>query len=239
MYRSFVFSSLVKKVSIVVAAAALGVVCTAAPSQAAVSQVFSRGALAGNDYIDWSSVGVSNTVVSNPFNTTTNNGLGVTGSMPAGQFERRDQGPSWFGNFANGDRLLWTQLSTGPIFLEFLNPVWGAGTQIQADFYGNYTGSIEAFDSANNSLGLFSLPGISNGNGDNSAVFLGLKSDSANIKKIALIGDHSQYLDDFAINQVDLVTTGRASEVPEPGSMALLGTGVVGLIARRRRRTAA
>jgi hypothetical protein len=238
MYRYSLTSSLVKKISIIVAAAALGVVCAAAPSQAAVSQVFSRGALAGDDYIDWSSVGVSNTVVSNPFNTLTNNGLGVSGSMPAGQFERRDQGSTWSGNFASGDRVLWTQLNTGPLVLEFLNPVIGAGTQIQADYFGSFTGSIEAFDSANSSLGLFSLPGVSDGSADNSAIFLGLRSDTANIKKIAFLGDHSQYLDNFAINRVDLVTS-RASEVPEPGTLVLLGTGIVGLISRRRRRTVA
>jgi hypothetical protein len=233
MYRSIVNRSFAKKVSFVVAAA-LGVICAAGPSHAALTQVGSRGALGADDFIDWGTLGGSGTTVASPFNIPTDNGLNVNVSKtPGGLFERRNQGSGWNGNFANGDRLLWTQHTTGPIVLDFANPVKGAGTQIQANFFGNFLGSIEAFDSANMSLGSFSLPGISNSNGDNSAIFLGVISDSFNIKKLVFNADHSQFFDDFAINRVDVVAT------PEPGTMALLGTGVVGLIARRRRRNTA
>ena len=48
----------------------------------------------------------------------------------------------------------------------------------------DYEVFISAFDDANNLLGTFSLPGISSGAQDDSAVFLGVKSDIANIKSL-------------------------------------------------------
>jgi hypothetical protein len=224
---------LAKQVSLLLAGAAV-LVGAAAPSHAALTQKNSRALLGGNDFIDWAAAGAVNSTHVNPFIIISNDALQTTVSKPSsGPFERRNQGSGWNGNFAPGDALIWTRFTSGPLMLEFANPVWGGGTQIQRNAFGAFTGTVEAFDSLNMSLGSFSLNGNSNNAGNNSAIFLGVLSDSANIKKLAFNVDGEQ---DFALNQVDLVTQREVSPAPEPASMALLSMGALPLLRRLRRR---
>ncbi len=203
----------------------------------AISFVTSRPALGGNDYVDWGVLGPSYTVVTNPFTITSNGGLGMTVSKPTGAFERRDQGVSpflgWAGNFAPGDRLLWTRNELGPIEIVFDSPVLGAGAQIQSDNYGSFTAEIAAYDAMNNLLGSFTLAGNSTSAGDNSAIFLGVLESNAVIKKVTF----NVLQDDFAINRLDLVTQSGGPVIPEPGTMLLMSIGglAIGLGRRLRR----
>lgn len=209
----------------------------------ALTFVTSRPALGGNDYVDWGVLGPKFTRVSNPVSLSSNGGLGLVVSKPTpGPFERRDQEDydfwswdGWAGNFAPGDRLLWTRNQVGPIEIVFATPVLGAGAQIQPDINGPFTGRISAYDAANNLLGSFSLAGNSGGGMDNSAIFLGVLSSSAVIKKVVFdVDDTTQ---DFAINRLDLVTQGGASAIPEPGTLLLMSVGglAIGLGKRFRR----
>ncbi len=202
----------------------------------ALSFVTSRPALGGNDYVDWGTLGPSYTVVNNPFTISSNGGLGMTVSKPtSGSFERRDQGGGWWGNFAPGDHVLWTRDEVGPLVIVFDSPVLGAGAQIQRDAYGNFTGAISAYDAGNNLLGSFSLAGVSSGNGDNSAIFLGVLDTSATIKK--LVFDVDNTTQDFGINRLDLVVPQGGPVIPEPGTMVLMSIGglAIGLGRRFRR----
>ena len=82
-----------------------------------------------------------------------------------------------------------------------------------------FTAFISAFDSDNNLLGSFSAPGTSSLNLDNSALFLGVKSDTANIARLVL--STSENNRPLAINKLRLAT------VPEPspaGTIYVLGT---------------
>ena len=119
----------------------------------------------------------------------------------------------------------------------FNNPISGFGTQIQGDTFGAFTGTISAFDPLNALLGSFSFSGTSNSNGDNSAIFVGVLSSSG-IGRIDLgAADPNVGGQDFAINQVRLNGDGvPGSAVPEPATLTLLGTGILGLAGIGRRR---
>ena len=166
--------------------------------------ITNRTALGGTDFVDWGVLGSPFTTVSNPFSITSFGGLNLEVSQPFGSFERRNQSGGWNGNFTPGDRLIWTQNNPGPLTIDFNSPVLGAGAQIQINTFGDFIGTIEAFDSGGISLGGFSLQGLSTSNGDNSAIFIGLLSNTANIDKLVFSVDFGSQ--DFAINQLDIVT---------------------------------
>jgi hypothetical protein len=207
----------------VFAACLLGI---ASAASANVNFVNSRPALGGNDFVDWNAaLGPLFTSVPNPSNFNSNNGLPMSVSMPGVQpFQRLDQNNGWGGNFAPGDALLFTNFSAGPITITFSQPVTGAGAQIQQNQYGAFTATLQAFDSLGNPIGNFN--GTSNGNADNSAIFVGALSDSANISSIvfSVPGNPSG----FAINRLDIVG------VPEPATLGLLALAAPAILRRRR-----
>ncbi len=111
--------------------------------------------------------------------------------------------------------------------------VFGAGAQIQADYYGGFTAQILASNGA--VLGSFT----ENGTSDccsNTAIFIGLLSTTANIASIEFTLTAAAYdtTSDFAIGPVAL-TTG----VPELGTWAMMIIGFGGVALQLRRRTGA
>ncbi|MGK7946931.1 MAG: hypothetical protein AB4058_20930 [Microcystaceae cyanobacterium] len=68
----------------------------------------------------------------------------------------------------------------------------------------DFTVFAYVYDQTKTLLQTFSLPGTSSTNIDNSAVFLGVKSDILNIHRIVYRSDVSNRA--FGINQVDLVS---------------------------------
>jgi PEP-CTERM motif len=145
-------------------------------------------------------------------------------------------GDDWIGNFYGDETALWTNSpGQGPLTILFNQGVPGAGTQIQADFYGPFTVEMTAYDLNLNVLGSFREDGVSNNMGDGSAIFLGVTDSTADIGAISysLVSCNGD-CGDFAINE--LVIGPAASPTPEPGTLALLGTGIVGLSGYLRRR---
>ncbi len=221
--------SIRKNLLLALAGAVVAAFSAANPSQA-FSLITSRSALGADDALDWSVLGSAGTSVSSPFTVSSASDNRITGSIPSNPFERRNQGNGWNGNFASGDALLWTQNNPGPLQLVFSQAVRGVGTQIQVDSYSLFTAAIEAFNSSGTSLGRFTLAGSSTNAGDNSAIFIGVLSDNADIARLLL---NVQDNNDFAINQVSFNTTG-GTPIPTPALLpGLIGLGL-GVLRKRK-----
>ena len=199
-----------------VALAGLLTILLATASFAQPTLVTDRASLGGIDFVDWSGFGPDFTTVPSGSTINSNMGLTVTVSMPSGDFERRDQGTGWGGNFAPGDPLLWTANNPGPMEIAFATPVAAAGAQIQRDSFGTFTAEIQVFDASDMMIASFSVPGDSTSDGDNSAIFLGVQDTSATIARIEYNVDSTSA--DFAINQLDI----GASGVPTMSQLGLV-----------------
>ena len=227
-----------KRVLFCLAAFAL-VLVASAPVRAGVIGVTSRAALAGTDYVEWGTNIPTSTTQPVSWTATSNLGapVGVTHGNPSGTFYGLQQSfGGWSGNFAPGDNLLYNGAAftgqRGSVTLSFATPVAAVGAQIQSDFYGAFTATLSAFDSQGNQI--FTESGVSNGNADNSAIFLGVASTLADISSIVYstvdMSGNAQD-DDFAINRLDF--RAQPLGVPEPASIALLGIGALSMIGYR------
>lgn len=113
----------------------------------------------------------------------------------------------------------------GPFTISFDKPVFGIGTQIAVDISNEQVETfITAFDKADKLLGTFSVFSASSLALDNSAVFLGIRSDSPNISRIIFSSSSPQF--GLAINRVSIVVPVPERTYP----LGILAFGVSGVI---------
>jgi hypothetical protein len=198
---------------------------TAVASQGAVIAVNSRAALNGNDFIDWSNLGGPFTMVANPFNINSANGNTVTLTDASGTFQRRNQGNGWSGNFAPGTPLLFT-FGSGPTTFDFSTNISGFGFDIANNIAGASTATLDVYGPGNVLIDSIQF-NINAYNDPSGPTFIGVLSNINEITRIVLSTPNNNY----AIDQADIAVI-----VPEPGTLALLGLGLVGVGFRIRRK---
>lgn len=195
-------------------------------ASAGIVLVTSEGGIAADGKTNWLALGGNSTLIPEPFDHAISgiSGLNVNVSKAIGtQFQRLTQSTGWIGNFAVGEELLYSN-GQGPIRLVFDAPIEGAGAQIQSNSSGVFSATIEAFDTGGTSLGMLSVDGHSDAAADDSAVFIGVLSDTGNtIGAIEInIAHPTDINDDFAINDVRIQQADAGSSpVPESANNAV------------------
>ncbi|GGA22745.1 hypothetical protein CYANOKiyG1_37930 [Okeania sp. KiyG1] len=210
-----------------------------------------------NDQLNWSSLGQifnpfspedPNAFLPNKFSAISTGGTGINVEIPfpsslqiTPPFVFQTSFPP-FGiptNFADGDFILFTGFNpttfpavgnAGPITINFDTPVKGAGTQIAVDDTFEFEAFISAFDKENNLLGTFSANGTSSLALDNSAVFLGVKSDIPEISKLVFSSSVPERA--LGINNLSI----SAVTVDEPSTIMAIGILGFGLFLGKKRK---
>lgn len=226
----------------------------ACSSLGAVSLVTNEAVFGTNDTIDWAQFGPRGANVPGLIGANSAGGRSLWAesfSSDLSCLSRVDQWAGnpdpftgWAGNFAAGEQLLsvsGADLVTPPttdarLNLRFTDAIQGFGAQFDANFSNSWMMHIQAFDAEDNLLGLFDLSmKRSGGFADNTAQFMGVRSDTANIARLEIwataiysTGNGPTIAPDyFAMNFGRLV-------IPSPGTF-VLAMGAA-LIANTRRR---
>lgn len=119
--------------------------------------------------------------------------------------------------------------------INFAAPVLGVGLNV-IDYFNPYGSNgliIEAFDASNNSLGKFSSVAYNFQN--NNMYFMGVSSSAGDISKLVFNDLSSNTGDVIGIDNI-VFASRAANQVPEPGSMALIGAALAGAALSRRRK---
>jgi hypothetical protein len=213
-----------------------------APADAAFVQYGNRAtfdALGPFVGVDWGVFGPDGTVITTPDSRSVG-GITIGVSSSEGILKRYNEGSSFIGNFAPGDHLLGDAGSQSDSFIvRFGSPVKGFGTQVEAHYItGPYNGSIDVYSATNTLLYTALFSGIRTSAEDNTAPFVGVTSDLANISYATFIIDQSfdpnlpPRSGPLLINRLDVLA------VPEPSPAALLAMALMGFFAFGFRRKA-
>ncbi|MBL8822882.1 MAG: hypothetical protein JNJ77_09870 [Planctomycetia bacterium] len=204
---------------------------------AQISLVTSRLALGGTDFIDYSVLGPSGTIVPSIVSVQSNQGATVFISQGMQfTFLRLDQGDGWNGNFTFGDRLLYTNRTNADIRASiswsFDRPLTAFGLNIQPNFLDSFVARIDFYSSQTvGFIGSVTAAGTSTNAGDGSALFIGGLSGSSATNftsvEVQLVGVGFGPISNFAVNQTDFT---RTAVIPEPTTFAMLGVTIFAVV---------
>lgn len=112
--------------------------------------VFAGASAARADTIDFAQFGAPGSVHASPLTGVTTGGVTVTLTSPNDTFQSFVQAPhpgvgTWEGVFPAGSPLLWSGNGSGAVGLSFLSPLISLTLAAQANNFGNYTETFQAF----------------------------------------------------------------------------------------------
>ncbi len=178
-----------------------------------------------NDWVDWSGLSQGKnpkqpfSLLSHSFSAKSELGLKLTIEIPYYLrpsvtppfiFETQPR-PGIPTNFASGDHVLFTGFvpgppptigNPGPLRIKFAQPVMALGTQVGADDTYDFLAFLWAYDELGQLLGKFAFPSRSSEDLDNSAQFIGIRSQVANIASVTLSTSEPERA--FGINALSL-----------------------------------
>lgn len=172
-----------------------------------ITQVMSRDALGGDDYVDWAQLPQPDMFLPLSFLVTSNNGLTAQVVGPAELFSNRQADPS-IGVFGMGEFLVETK---SYLEIMFAQPVRGVGAHLGRSFCRcPIVAELVLFDTSHLVLASLTTQGPDKNPDGDAVVFLGAVDTEAEIKSARFYVKGvapEQIGDTFAINRLDLVAT--------------------------------
>ena len=203
------------------------------------------------DFIDWTQLGPDVTIsqmgIPSPSPVVTSLGhSAMVGNTNGGDFLRVDAGLGWINShFALGESLVWTGNSQivgsgGPLKIALASPAGSVGFGIEPNSFGPFTVRVDLYDVSSNPIGSVSFSANETICGSNcfqgDEFFVGIgDTTGVNIGAIVINSDTGDpfFADDLTIDNPGFTYT---TATPEPCTLVLMGTAVVGLTRGRRRK---
>lgn len=183
----------------------------------------------GGNIVDWSSTGLPVGFQAHGFlgfSSGSDTATATVGGALTNKGELVQQGSNWSGDFNTGEYAIWTR-NHGPLTVSFGNAYNFVGAYFQPNSFGAFMVELKAYNGST-LLGTVMESGVSTST-PGTALFIGaLDTAGPNITKVVFSDPASS---DFAVGTMYL-------SVPEPGTLALLGSGLIGLAGFARRRMA-
>jgi hypothetical protein len=193
---------------------------------------------ANADTIDFSQFGPKDTTLSSPLIGTTTGGVSVTLTSPNNTFvtfveqSHAFGNGTWEGTFPSGAPLLWDGNGPGLVTLMFATPIQSLTLAAQANNFGNFVETMQAFNASNTLLDTEISPTIFNCadlSCEGTQAFLTLVGLNVTRVTVSTTNDGAGFA---------LYGGAGASPVPLPGALPLFagGLGIISLLAKGRKR---